>query len=73
MAIRRKERLPQLDIFRALAILGVIQVHATSYAVGVQALHSPYYGLLNFVNVFCKYGMPAFIFLSSFVLFYNIL
>lgn len=71
MAVRQKERLPQLDIFRAIAILGVLHVHATSYAAGVQALDSPYYFILNFVNIFFKYGTPSFIFLSSFVLFYN--
>ncbi|MFB5761930.1 acyltransferase [Paenibacillus medicaginis] len=71
MAVGQKERLPQLDIFRAIAILGVLHVHATSYAAGVQALDSPYYFILNFVNIFFKYGTPSFIFLSSFVLFYN--
>ncbi|MDP4099490.1 acyltransferase [Paenibacillus sp. P96] len=71
MVARQKERLPQLDIFRAIAILGVLHVHATSYAAGVQALDSPYYFILNFANIFFKYGTPSFIFLSSFVLFYN--
>lgn len=67
----KKERLPQLDIFRALAILGVLHVHATSFAAGVQALQSPYYYWLNWVNIFFRFGTPCFIFLSSFVLFYN--
>lgn len=71
MARQQKERLPQLDIFRALAILGVLHVHATSYAAGIQAMESPYYWILNFVNIFFKFGTPSFIFLSSFVLFYN--
>ena len=30
--LNKKERLPQLDIYRALAILGVLHVHATSFA-----------------------------------------
>ncbi|WP_440961113.1 acyltransferase [Paenibacillus nitricinens] len=67
----RQERLPQLDIFRALAILGVLHVHASSFAAGEQALHSPYYYWLNWINIFFKFGTPSFIFLSSFVLFYN--
>ncbi|MHA0858353.1 acyltransferase [Paenibacillus sp. CMAA1364] len=66
-----KERLPQLDIFRALAILAVLNVHASSYAAGVQALNSPIYYVYNFMNIFFKYGTPTFIFLSGFVLFYN--
>ncbi|WP_234414286.1 acyltransferase family protein [Paenibacillus sp. CAA11] len=66
-----KERLPQLDLFRAIAILGVIHVHATSVAAGGQAMNSPYYVFINWVNIFFKFGTPCFIFLSSFVLFYN--
>lgn len=40
MNTARQERLPQLDIFRALAILGVLHVHSSSFAAGEQALHS---------------------------------
>lgn len=71
MNTSRQERLPQLDIFRALAILGVLHVHSSSFAAGEQALHSPYYYWLNWINIFFKFGTPSFIFLSSFVLFYN--
>lgn len=67
----RQERLPQLDIYRALAIMGVLHVHSTSFAAGEQALNSPYYYWLNWINIFFKFGTPSFIFLSSFVLFYN--
>ncbi|WP_068784444.1 acyltransferase [Paenibacillus phocaensis] len=66
-----KERLPQLDIFRALAIFSVIQVHASSFAAAEQALNSPVYYFYNWLNIFFKIGTPSFIFLSSFVLFYN--
>ncbi|UQZ34314.1 acyltransferase [Paenibacillus sp. PK3_47] len=66
-----QERLPQLDIYRALAIIGVLHVHASSFAAGEQALQSPYYYWLNWINIFFKFGTPSFIFLSSFVLFYN--
>ncbi|KKO52607.1 acyltransferase [Paenibacillus sp. DMB20] len=68
--IKKKERLPQLDIYRALAILGVLHVHATSFAT-VDAIDSRFYYIINFLNIFFKYGTPSFIFLSSFVLFYN--
>ncbi|WP_059048783.1 acyltransferase [Paenibacillus senegalimassiliensis] len=66
-----KERLPQLEIFRALAIFSVIQVHASSFAAAEQALDSPFYYVYNWMNIFFKIGTPGFIFLSSFVLFYN--
>lgn len=67
----RRERLPELDLYRAFAILGVIHVHASSFAAAGQASSSPYYYLINLMNIFFKYGTPCFIFLSSFVLFYN--
>ncbi|MCL6545356.1 MAG: alcohol dehydrogenase catalytic domain-containing protein, partial [Bryobacteraceae bacterium] len=41
------------------------------YAAGVQASESPYYYFFNWMNIFFKFGTPCFIFLSSFVLFYN--
>ncbi|GAB6928118.1 acyltransferase [Paenibacillus sp. JCM 10914] len=68
--LNKKERLPHLDIFRAMAILGVLHVHATSFAT-VAAVDSRFYYIINFLNIFFKYGTPSFIFLSSFVLFYN--
>ncbi|XMB26877.1 acyltransferase [Paenibacillus sp. BR2-3] len=67
----KQERLPQLDLFRSLAILGVLHVHATSLAAGGQAIDSPYFYWLNGINIFFRFGTPSFIFLSSFVLFYN--
>ncbi|MNW39496.1 Acyltransferase family protein [compost metagenome] len=66
-----KERLPQLDLFRAFAILGVIQVHATSNAAAGQALNSSIYYFYNWWNIFSRMGTTSFIFLSAFVLFYN--
>ncbi|WP_151737743.1 acyltransferase ['Paenibacillus yunnanensis' Narsing Rao et al. 2020] len=71
MNAAKQQRLPQLDIFRALAIIGVLHVHASSFAAGELALSSPYYYWLNWMNIFFKFGTPSFIFLSSFVLFYN--
>ncbi|MHA6533788.1 acyltransferase [Paenibacillus sp. BAC0078] len=71
MNVAKQDRLPQLDIYRALAILGVLHVHSSSFAAGEQALASPYYYWLNWINIFFKFGTPSFIFLSSFVLFYN--
>ncbi|MBO7744738.1 acyltransferase [Paenibacillus sp. MWE-103] len=66
----RKERLPELEMLRGLAILGVLTVHATSSAV-VEVQNSwvrEAYVALNAFSLFC---VPAFIFLTGFVLFYN--
>ncbi|MEF2969153.1 acyltransferase [Paenibacillus sp. M1] len=66
-----KERLPQLELFRAFAIFSVIQVHASSTAAAEQALNSPIYYFYNWMNMFFKIGTTSFLFLSAFVLFYN--
>ncbi len=66
----RRENIPQLNIVRALCIIAVLCVHSTSFATE-KLRDSNYFFLYNFVNIFMKYGTPSFIFLSSFVLFYN--
>lgn len=66
----KRARLPELAILRGMAILGVLSVHSTSYAT-VDMTNSRLYFIYNFFNIFMKYGTPTFIFLSSFVLFYN--
>ncbi len=71
MSLIKKERLPQLEVYRALAILAVLNVHASSFAAGVQAKSSSFYYVYNFMNIFSQYGTSSFIFLSGFVLFYN--
>ncbi|PWW05705.1 surface polysaccharide O-acyltransferase-like enzyme [Paenibacillus cellulosilyticus] len=68
---RVRSKLPQLDLFRAFALFGVISVHSSSTAAAVSALHSKYFPIFNIMNIFFKFGTPCFIFLSSFVLFYN--
>ncbi|MBD3921827.1 acyltransferase [Paenibacillus sp. PR3] len=70
MAARARGRLPELDSLRGIAILGVLMVHATSVAVGAlpNSTARTVYIALNTLSLFC---VPAFIFLSGFVLFYQ--
>jgi len=68
--MKTRERVDELNLVRAFAIIGVIAVHATSKAVD-DVLDSSFYALYNFANIFFKTGTTTFIFLSSFVLFYN--
>ncbi|MFC7677900.1 acyltransferase [Paenibacillus sp. GCM10028914] len=68
--LKKREKLPELQLVRAFAILGVLSVHSTSYA-ATAMVNSNYFFIYNFMNIFMKYGTPTFIFLSSFVLFYN--
>ncbi|GFN30496.1 acyltransferase [Paenibacillus xylaniclasticus] len=70
-ALKRPDKLPQLDLFRFFAICGVISVHSSSTAAAVDGIHSKYFPIFNTMNIFFKFGTPCFIFLSSFVLFYN--
>lgn len=66
----RRVRIEYLSIFRAMAIVSVLFIHATSSTMN-EALNSDlYYGYV-FFNIFNKFAVPAFIFLSAFVLFYN--
>ncbi|MUT67748.1 acyltransferase [Paenibacillus sp. NEAU-GSW1] len=69
-ALQKKENIPELQLVRAMAIIGVLSVHSTSYAT-LDMVNSNYFFLYNFFNIFMKFGTTTFIFLSSFVLFYN--
>lgn len=67
----KKAQLNELYITRALAILGVLIVHATSFTFSELSNTSTFYGFYNFSNTFFRIGTTTFIFLSSFVLFYS--
>lgn len=57
-------------MLRGIAILGVLMVHATSSAV-VTVQNSWVRDAYTMLNAFSLFCVPAFIFLSGFVLFYN--
>jgi len=65
-----KERIDEINLVRAFAIIGVLMVHSTSYAV-TETLESSLFPAYNFANIFFKFGTPTFILLSSLVLFYT--
>lgn len=69
--LTRREKIPELQLVRAFAILGVLSVHSTSFATVDMANYPHAYYWYNFFNIFMKFGTPTFILLSSFVLFYN--
>ncbi|REK74958.1 acyltransferase [Paenibacillus paeoniae] len=64
-------RLSEIDLVRAIAIIGVLAVHATSFSTIEMLAYPNSYSIYNFINIFLKFGTPVFIFLSSFVLFFN--
>lgn len=66
----QKERIPQLDIFRAMAIFAVLAIHATSRTLSELVDTSLFHPFL-FINKFTQFAVPTFVFLSGFVLFYN--
>ncbi|WEK53907.1 MAG: acyltransferase [Candidatus Cohnella colombiensis] len=68
--MERRSKLLEIDLVRGIAILGVMMVHSTSNAT-IAMKESGLYGVYNFFNIFSKIGTTSFIFLSSFVLFYN--
>lgn len=63
--------LREVDLVRALAILGVLTVHASALTTVTLPVTSALYPLYNFLNIAFKYGTPTFIFLSAFVLFHT--
>jgi len=69
-----KQTIAPLNHFRGIAILGVLMVHATSQSVASltgSAAHSGalfFYNLCNTLALFC---VPAFVFLTGVMLFYN--
>lgn len=67
----KKERIDELYVTRALAILGVLIVHATSFPITELSSKSSFFGIYTFSNTFFRFGTTTFIFLSSFVLFYS--
>lgn len=66
----QKERIPQLDVFRAIAIIAVIAIHATSRTLA-ETLDTSLFHPFLFINKFSQFAVPSFVFLSGFVLFYN--
>ncbi|GIP14665.1 acyltransferase 3 [Paenibacillus montaniterrae] len=68
--MEKPAKMDELDLVRGLAIMGVMLVHATSFAT-VYLREDRFFALYNFINIFSKFGTTTFIFLSSFVLFYN--
>ncbi|MFD2117953.1 acyltransferase [Paenibacillus yanchengensis] len=66
-----KPYINELGIVRALAILSVIFVHATSKVETMLESTATLYPVYNFMNAFLKIGTTTFIFLSAFVLFYS--
>lgn len=67
----KRAHINELNITRALAILAVLLIHSTSTPVTALSSESKFYPLYVFLNIFPKFAVPVFIFLSGFVLFYN--
>nr|WP_156160109.1 acyltransferase family protein [Paenibacillus sp. E194] len=65
----KRERIQELDAYRALAIMAVLAIHATSEALAA-TIGSRAYPLYLLINTFRNLPYP-FYFLSGFVLFYN--
>lgn len=69
--VNRPRRIEYLDLYRAIAIMAVVAIHATSTAVAHYPKNTFDHDLFYFWNTFLQFAVPAFLFLSSLVLFYN--
>ncbi|MDG0808239.1 acyltransferase family protein [Cohnella rhizosphaerae] len=63
--------IPEINLLRAMAILAVVMIHSTSNALVQLQTSSSFYGLYVFLHEFAVFAVPAFIFISGFVLTYN--
>ncbi|MFD0712888.1 acyltransferase [Paenibacillus sp. GCM10027626] len=70
LQLQKRERLPHVQLVRAIAIIGVVTVHSTASAT-IDMKESGIYWAYNFFNIFFRMGTPTFLFLSAFVLFYS--
>jgi peptidoglycan/LPS O-acetylase OafA/YrhL len=66
-----RERIDYLDVYRALAILAVLMIHTTSSVVASLPHDSGLFPVYVALNSAAHYAVPAFLFLSALVLFYN--
>ncbi|SDW10554.1 acyltransferase family protein [Paenibacillus sp. CF384] len=66
-----KVRINYLDVYRAIAILAVLMIHITSSVVTNLPMSSSLFPLYVAINSAAHYAVPAFLFLSALVLFYN--
>lgn len=66
-----KDKIQELDLLRALAALSVIVIHITASPLVFGTKGSLYHYLVTIANQFARFSIPAFVFVSGLVLFYN--
>lgn len=66
-----RAQIDHIEIFRGLAILAVIMIHVSSNPIVLLPVHSTLYPLYHIMNTVSHFAVPAFIFLSALVMFYQ--
>ncbi len=62
------ERITELDIYRALAILAVVLIHSVSSALYSTSWSSPTFKFYLLLDQFCRFSVPLFVGLSGYTL-----
>jgi probable poly-beta-1,6-N-acetyl-D-glucosamine export protein len=70
-AIKPRTKITEIDVIRAIAILAVVMIHATSGGTYVPTIGSLTQKLFFSINMFGSFAVPVFIFISGLVLFYG--
>ncbi|MBW7454867.1 acyltransferase [Paenibacillus sepulcri] len=66
-----REKLTYLEILRGFAILAVLAIHTTSSAITELSTASSLFPVYKIINAASHFAVPAFLFLSSLLLFYH--
>ncbi|WP_273484652.1 acyltransferase [Desulforamulus ruminis] len=70
-ATKRKVKIQELDLLRALAALSVIIIHVTAAPLVLGERGTLYHYGMTLANQFARFSIPAFIFVTGLALFYN--
>lgn len=68
---RARGKVEELDLLRALAAICVVIIHVTATPLVLGVKGSMYHVAVTLANQFARFSIPAFVFVTGFVLFYN--
>lgn len=71
MSTYRKERLDEIQVLRGIAFIAVVYQHAIGGFINISADDATRVWMYGMLFLFVKFAVPAFVFITGMVLFYN--